>query len=121
MSSQTVVRFHCWLICLTSLACLLAFSRPATAAVAWGDFDGNGFKDLAIGCPEADFIRPDGTIDAEAGLVHVIYADENGLNANNKQTLTRGSDLNGSRAGFRFGTALAVGDFNDDDTEDLIT
>ncbi len=86
---RTTLRVSPWPFCLLALLCLFGLSQPApaVAAVAWGDFDGNGFQDLAIGCPDADFVRPDGTIDAEAGLVHVIYADENGLNANNKQTL----------------------------------
>lgn len=118
MVSQPRTRFsyHCRLMCLTAFVGLLLFSRPAVAAVAWGDFDGNGSQDLAVGCPDADFVNPDtGETIAEAGLVHVIYADANGrLDASNEQTLMRSPVENQ-----HFGNALAVGDFNGDDVEDL--
>jgi hypothetical protein len=45
-----------------------------------GDFNGDGFDDLAIGVPGEDVITEAGTI-TDAGAVNVIYGSSSGLSA----------------------------------------
>jgi hypothetical protein len=84
-----------------------------------GDFNGDGYHDLAIGVPYEDV----GDIN-DAGGVEVIYGSSNGLNGDapvDDQFWTQGSPGMGAsvEANDRFGTALAWGDFNDDGDDDL--
>lgn len=83
---------------------------------ASGDFNGDGFDDLAIGAPRENVA---GVVDA--GAVHVLYGGSNGLRAAGNQLWTQESPgINSvARAGERFGTALSVGDFDGDGFDDL--
>jgi hypothetical protein len=82
-----------------------------------GDFDDDGFDDLAIGVPNEDL----GAL-SEVGAVQVIYGHRIGLDPKlGDQFLTQGS-LVGSGFdgnGDNFGKALAKGDFNADGFDDL--
>ena len=84
------------------------------AAMATGDFDGDGFQDLAVGAPgEAVGATP------HTGAVFVYRGTTNGLVA----WKTIGElDLAPSTAagGDDFGFALAAGDFDGDGTDDLV-
>ncbi len=85
-------------------------------AVAAGDFNGDGFADLAMGVPGEEI---DGLIDA--GAVHILYGSAPGLTATGMQFWTqndRGTP-NAAGAGDGMGTSLAAGDFNGDDFDDL--
>jgi len=86
------------------------------SALAAGDLNGDGFADLAIGVPDEDV----GSI-VDAGAVNVLYGTVSGLSANNDQFWHQDRPgIEGSiDEGDRFGSALAVGDFNGDGFEDL--
>jgi hypothetical protein len=103
---------------------LSGFSGGSSNGVAKGDFNGDGFADLAIGVPHE---RTDGANDA--GAVNVIYGSADGLVAPatagpttpKSQFITQedAGVQGGSEEGDRFGAALAAGDFNGDGISDL--
>jgi hypothetical protein len=84
-------------------------------AVRPGDFNGDGFADLAIGVPYEDTEKED------SGAVNVLYGSSAGLSAVGNQFWTRDSDgINGKeRQDAEFGRTLASGDFNRDGFADL--
>jgi hypothetical protein len=81
-----------------------------------GDFNGDGYPDLAIGVPEDDV----GTIE-DAGTVYVIYSSPKGLRRANNQFWTQDSEglIDDAEKGEFFGRTLATGDFNADGYDDL--
>ncbi len=85
-----------------------------------GDFNGDGFDDLAIGAPYEDVVTG-GSDNLDAGAVTVIYGSASGLSATGNQVWTQGTggmpDV--VEPGDAFGYALAVGDFNGDGSDDL--
>jgi hypothetical protein len=91
------------------------FAEAAGGQVT-GDFNNDGFDDLAIPVPN------ESVGDAQvAGAVHVIFGAAAGLKAqdsqywhNDKPHITGQAESND-----RFGDALAVGDFDDDGFDDL--
>jgi hypothetical protein len=90
----------------------------SSSGVIKGDFNNDGFTDLAIGEPGA-------TIHGHAGAgdVVVLYGSANGLGASKKDLWYEGPDrnllLNTLATGNAFGSALASGDFNGDGFTDL--
>jgi hypothetical protein len=97
------------------------------SALASGDFNGDGFSDLAIGIPGKDLTIFSDTYQ-DIGRVVVIYGSPNGLTGTDttvpvpqKFDLSQHFDLdNGSvSAGARLGQALAWGDFDGDGAGDL--
>ncbi len=86
-------------------------------ATAAGDFDGDGYGDLAIGVLGEDL----GARKQDAGAVHVLYGSPEGLTHRRGQIWTGDSPLfpgfaEGAEA---FGAVLSVGDMNDDIRADL--
>jgi hypothetical protein len=73
-------------------------------AVAAGDFNGDGFADLAAGVPSED-----GNGISDAGVVHVIYGSAAGLSSAGNQFWTQDSPgvLDDAEATDVFGSALA--------------
>jgi hypothetical protein len=71
-------------------------------ALTSGDFDGDGYDDLAIGVPFDQEVE---------GAVNVIYGSADGLTAEGNQRWVH--------EGGRFGQALAAGDFDGDGRDDL--
>ena len=80
-------------------------------ALAVGDFDGDGFDDLAIGIPGE---KLGGT--ADTGLVYVMNGTGAGLSTAGARSLRQGTvGIGGaSESGDRFGWALTSGNFNAD-------
>ena len=87
------------------------------SALAVGDFNADGFRDLAVGAPGQKVGS-----NASAGAVNVIYGHATALNQLNNQFFTAGTGgvLGNSNAGAQFGFSLATGDFNDDIRSDLV-
>ena len=85
-------------------------------ALAARDFNNDGFIDLAIGVPGEDLA----TI-TDAGAVTVLYGSASGLSATGSQFFTQDTPgvLGAAEAEDGFGSALGVGDFNNDTLADL--
>jgi len=83
-------------------------------ALAFGDFNGDGFDDLAVGTP--------GTNDG-AGIIHVFYSNGSVLALLGQQGFGQanagGAADGGPEVGDQFGAALAAGDFDQDGFDDL--
>ncbi len=88
------------------------------SAVSVGDFNGDGYTDLAVGVPFEDLGST-----ADAGAVNVLYGSPAGLTATGNQLFDETSaGIAGpgtAGAGDEFGAALATGDFNNDGYLDL--
>lgn len=84
--------------------------------LATGDFNNDGFYDLAIGVPGEDAFPNN-----RAGAVHILFGSSNGLTEVDSQLITQNSPKVEGLAenGDEFGTSLASGDFNNDGFDDL--
>ncbi|TAH36876.1 MAG: hypothetical protein EYC70_07770 [Planctomycetota bacterium] len=84
-------------------------------ALAGGDFNGDGYADLAIGAPYEDLTGTD------EGAVAVLYGSSLGLTATGRQFWTQNSSgvLDTAESDDLFGWSLAAGDFNLDGYHDL--
>ncbi|HMV67680.1 MAG TPA: FG-GAP-like repeat-containing protein, partial [Myxococcota bacterium] len=86
------------------------------AALAVGDFDADGFDDIAVGIPLEDI----GTI--EHGYAEVLYGGPTGIVSARTQDWRQAYNGIGDavEAGDRLGAALAAGDFNGDGYDELV-
>ena len=84
-------------------------------ALATGDFNGDSFDDLAVGIPGED---TDGANDT--GIVGIFFGSVLGLLPSTSQAFTQNS-INGAsnEDGDQMGNTFAVGDFNNDNFDDL--
>jgi len=85
-------------------------------AVAAGDFDCDGFEDLAIGVPFDDL-----TGVTDAGQIVILYGSAAGLTADEMDAFGQDSPgiLGIARTEDRFGYSLVAGDFDDNGCADL--
>ena len=83
-------------------------------AVATGDFDGDGYDDLAIGCPGYDL---GGAV--EAGAVLMVYGGAAGLDDSELWTQDTAGVVGAAEDDDRFGRELVSGDFDGDGYDDL--
>jgi ABC-type branched-subunit amino acid transport system permease subunit len=79
------------------------------AALAVGDFNHDGFTDLVVGAPGQ----------GGAGAVYVFLGSRQGLKSAGYQLITQSTLGRVPHSGDNFGSALAVGDFNNDLRADL--
>lgn len=86
------------------------------SSVTVGDFDGDGYGDLAIGVPRENVA---GT--TNAGAVNVLYGSADGLSAASDDFWHQNkSGVNDQvHRNDRFGTSVAAGDFDGDGRDDL--
>ncbi len=86
-------------------------------ALAVGDFDDDGYDDLAVSAPGAS-----DTGDARSGAVHVFYGGSGGLSTVGDQVWNQDTvGINGVAEPYDYmGDALEVGDFNCDGYDDLV-
>ncbi|HEU0031586.1 MAG TPA: M12 family metallopeptidase [Kofleriaceae bacterium] len=101
----------------------LAYAKPPgtntagekfAAAVAVGDFNGDGYDDTAIGTPNSSSAGQ-----AQAGAVYVYRGTSAGLVAWKVLAQSTFGSGDGSEASDHFGAALAAGDFDGDGLDDL--
>jgi hypothetical protein len=90
-------------------------------ATACGDFNNDGFSDLAIGAPRESVELDNGQDVYDAGSVNIIYGSKIGLITTNNAVFTQSSPGIPAKAERtdEFGSALAAGDFNNDGRDDL--
>jgi FG-GAP repeat len=81
-----------------------------------GDFDNDGFADLAVAAPLEDI----GNLE-DAGAVNVLYGAAGGLAGAGSQLFFQGAGgvAGNAEAGDQFGRSLASGDFNNNGVADL--
>ncbi len=86
------------------------------AALTAGDFNGDGFHDLAVGVPREDDFGL-----ADVGAVNVLYGAGIGLTSQGNQLFRQGTPpMTGSaETSDRFDSGFYVGDFNGDGRDDL--
>ncbi|MGZ8701015.1 MAG: FG-GAP repeat protein [Gaiellaceae bacterium] len=106
---------------LATTPALAAAPQPAplfgdATTAARGDFNGDGFDDLAVGVPWEDVSGKQ-----DAGAVSVLYGSAGGLSATGDQFWHQGTaGVPGDpEPNDHFGWALAAGDFNGDGRDDL--
>jgi hypothetical protein len=96
------------------------FNDHFGSAVATGDFEGDGFDDLAIGVPKQD-VAVSGKNVVNAGAVYVLRGSSSGLTTHGGLfTQHRSRSIPGhAEAGDHFGSSLTVGNFGRGPWDDL--
>ncbi|QFY08592.1 hypothetical protein GBF35_19625 [Nonomuraea phyllanthi] len=89
------------------------------AALATGDFDGDGRADLAIGVPGEGLSANQRAMDYGDGTVDVLYGSRGGLTTHGSEAWSQNTLKGVPRYYDRFGASLAAGDLNGDGHDDL--
>ncbi len=91
-------------------------SRNRGTVAAAGDFNGDGYEDLAIGVPDGQVKRAGNSGTVNSGYVELHLGSPNGRKFSR---ILSQWPLAWEMTGDRFGAALTVGDFDHDGIEDL--
>ena len=96
-------------------------ATPSVPSLAAGDFNGDGFSDLAIGSDSEDVPAFLGGTVVDAGAINVLYGSPAGLTANGNQFFSQDTQFipDGSENGDRFASALAAANFGGSGHDDL--
>ncbi|MHC5003216.1 MAG: FG-GAP repeat protein, partial [Planctomycetota bacterium] len=86
------------------------------AALTTGDWNGDGFADIAIGVPNED------SVDTQSGLVFAVYGDGQGLAAGSAEIWYQNSPGVANSGEFfdHLGSELTAGDYDGDGFDDLV-
>lgn len=85
------------------------------AAITWGDFNGDGFDDLAVGAPGEDMFAV-----TDCGVVYIFHGSPVGFTPATLPILAQGAPLpEVPELADGFGWTLASGDFDGDKMDDL--
>lgn len=89
-------------------------------ATACGDFDNDGYDDLAVGVPHESVELPTGDV-YDAGAVNIFYGSAIGIVTTGNEVFTQSSAgiPEKSERTDEFGSALVAGDFDNDGRDDL--
>src|SRR3954467_8585365 len=116
--SATGIKAGMAILAASSIAALGAAPALATGT---GDFNNDGFQDLAVGVPGEDVGPATGPEVTHAGAVDAFYGRKTGLveAGNDHWTQNSAGVKETAEAGDRFGSSVATGDINGDDFDDL--
>ena len=87
-------------------------------SLAAGDFNNDGYADLAIGHPTEDLELVSGTL-VNAGAVSIYFGSAAGLTTTGAFIITDEDTVSAAQAGAQFGFALAAGNFGGQPNDDL--